>query len=158
MCCKLWRKDDLKNNTLGSYIRKYGYIKGCHTKIQFSLVGVQESEIKTLHNFEAKDEEFKATLNYDFTKASWMHNGFAETSITRPPYFDINGMLNYSITSLEDFYGHVFFSPTSNHNIDSQLSWRKIDQSDYKSEGYFITGKILLKVVTLICSCFNIDD
>ena len=119
------------------YIRKYCNIRGCHAKIQFSLLGVQESEI----NFEAKDQELKATFNYDFTKGSWMHNGFAETSITRPPYFDINGMLNYSITSLEDFYGHVFFSPTSNHNIDSQLSWRKIDQSDYKSEGYFITGK-----------------
>ena len=111
-----------------------------------------------MHNFETKDEELKVKLDYDFTMGSWMHNGFAETSITRPPNFNINGMFNYSITSLEDFYGHVFFSPTSNQNISSKLSWKKIDQSGYKSEGYFITGKILLKVVTLICSCFNIDD
>ena len=133
-------------------------IKGWHAKIKFSLVGVQESEIKTLHNFETKDEELKVTLDYDFTKGSWMHNGFAKTSITRPPNFDINGMLNYSITSLEDFYGKVFFSTTSNEKIDIQWSGKKINQSDYKTEGYFITGKILLKVVTLICSCFNIDN
>ena len=72
-----------------------------------------------------------------------MHNGFVETSITKPPYFDINGKLNYSITSLEEFHGDLSFSPSSNDYINSQLSWKKTNQSDYKSEGYFITGKIL---------------